>query len=277
MKPPPFDLVRAESVEEALAALAEAGDMANVLAGGQSLGPMLNLRLAMPDVLVDIGGIPGLDRIEWADGAVMLTAGVTQAALLADPALQTHQPLLAAAMPWIGHVQTRARGTVCGSLANADPAAELPVLLAVMGGVAIAQSQRGQRAIPIQKFFRGMFDTALEPDEMLFAVRFDPLAAGAGVAFREVAERHGDFAILAAAAVADGESVRLGLGGVGDRPIVARWTGLDIPRAPDALADLARRLDPRGDPKADAAYRRRLIRMIGQEVVVQAMERRDAV
>lgn len=277
MKPPAFDLVRAESLEEALATLAEAGDDARILAGGQSLGPMLNMRLAQPEVVVDIGGIPGLSRIEWADGALMLTAGVTQAAVLADPHLAERQPLLAEAMPWIGHVQTRARGTVCGSLANADPAAELPLLLAMMGGAAIMRSAKGQRGVPARGFFQGMFETALQPDEMLYAVRFDPLPDGAGVAFREVAERHGDFAILAAAAIADKEVVRLGLGGVADRPVVAQFKGMTPKKAPDALAELSRRLDPRGDPKASAEYRRRLIRTVGLEVVLKAMERRDAV
>ncbi len=200
MKPAAFDYVRAESVAEALAALAEAGDDGRVLAGGQSLGPMLNLRLARPEVVVDIGQTPGLGRIEWDGGAVMLTAGVTQARLLADPRLAARQPLLAEAMPWIGHVQTRARGTVCGSLAHADPAAELPLLFRTIGGAAVARSAAGQRMISAEDFFEGVFETALAPDELLYAVRFDAPPAGAGVAFREGAERHGDFAIVAAAA-----------------------------------------------------------------------------
>lgn len=277
MKPPAFDYVRADSVEEALAALAEAGGEARVLAGGQSLGPMLNLRLAMPEVVVDIGHIPNLAGVSWEGAAVSVGAGTSQAALLADPALAERQPLLAAAMPWIGHVQTRARGTVCGSLAHADPAAELPLLFAVLGGMATIRSTAGQRDVPADAFFAGMFETALAADEMLVSVRFDAPRPSAGVAFREVAERHGDFAVVAAAAVADGAGVTLGLGGVSDRPVVTRWPGLaagDAQAAVDALAD---GLDPQSDPRADADYRRWLVRGVGLETVRQAMERRDAV
>ena len=277
MKPAAFDYVRAETLEEALAALDAAGEEARPIAGGQSLGPMLNLRLAQPDVLVDIGPAPGLDAIEWSDGAVTVGANVRQAALLADAGLPERQPLLALAMPWIGHVQTRARGTVCGSLAHADPAAELPLLFATLGGVAIARSTKGAREIPADGFFAGMFETALAPEELLAAVRFDAPAPGAGAAFREVAERHGDFAIVAAAAVADSDGVTLGLGGVDDMPVVTRWSGLAADDLEGAVMALADSLDPRGDPRADGAYRRRLVRTVGLETARRAMERRHAV
>ncbi len=277
MKPAAFDYVRAESVGEALAALADAGGEARVLAGGQSLGPMLNLRLAQPEVLVDIGFVPDFARIDWDGAGVMVTAGVTQAALLAHGRLAAKQPLLAEAMPWIGHVQTRARGTVCGSLAHADPAAELPMLFCILNGTATIRSVNGQRDVPAADFFAGMFETALAPDEMLCAARFAAPPSGAGFAFREVAERHGDFAILAAAAIADRDGVTLGLGGVADTPVIARWAGLDVKGAPDAAAELAARLDPQGDPRADAAYRRRLIRTVGLETILTALERRHAV
>ena len=277
MKPPAFDYVRADSVEEALAALAAADGEARVLAGGQSLGPMLNLRLAMPEVVVDIGHIPDFAGVSWEGAAVSVRAGTSQAALLADPALADRQPLLAAAMPWIGHVQTRARGTVCGSLAHADPAAELPLLFAVLGGMATIRSAAGARDVPADAFFAGMFETALAADEMLVSVRFDAPRPSAGVAFREVAERHGDFAIVAAAAVADGAGVTLGLGGVSDRPVVMRWPGLAVGDAQAAVDALADGLDPLSDPRADADYRRWLVRGVGLETVRQAMERRDAV
>lgn len=277
MKPAAFDYVRAESLNEALDALSQYGDDARVIAGGQSLGPMLNMRLATPAVLIDIMGLAELDRIEFSDDGAMAAAGATQARFMSRLELRRAQPLLHEAMPWIGHVQTRSRGTVCGSLANADPAAELPLLLAVVGGAAIAQSSQGQRAIPAADFFMGMFETALQPDELMLAVKFDAPSPGAGVAFREVAERHGDFAIVAAAAVADADGVTLGFGGLDDRPHVTRLDGLAKTDAKQAVNDLAARLDPQSDPKADAAYRRRLARELGLEVVFKAMERRHAV
>lgn len=277
MKPAAFDYVRAESVEEALDALAEAGEDGRVIAGGQSLGPMLNLRLATPGVLIDVSRTPGLDRIEWSDDGLMLAAGATQARCLAEAELKRRQPLLAEAMPWIGHVQTRARGTVCGSLAHADPAAELPLLLAVMGGVVIAQSKRGQRGVKPDAFFAGMFETALAPDELLLAVRFDAPPPGAGTAFLEIAERHGDFALVAVAALADGAGVTLGVGGVEDKPVVKRWDGLDMAGAADAIAAFAETLDARDDPRADGGYRKRLVRKLGARAIDAAMERRHAV
>ena len=277
MKPAAFDYVRAESLEEALETMAEHGEDARVLAGGQSLGPMLNLRLAQPAVIVDIGRVPGLRQIEVDDSGVMTAANVTQAKLLHDQRLRAKQPLLAEAMPWIGHVQTRARGTVCGSLAHADPAAELPLLFSTMGGVAIARSKRGQRAIRSEAFYTGMFETALEPDEILIAVRFNAPTPGVGLAFEEVAERHGDFAIVAAAALADDEGVALGLGGVADTPLVFRWDDLDPSLIDQAAAELAASLEPRSDPRADSAYRRRLIAKLGARVMRKAAERRHAV
>lgn len=273
MKPAPFDYVRAESLDEALAALADADGEGRVLAGGQSLGPMLNLRLALPEVLVDIARLDSLRRLEWDGDAVAIGAAVPQARLLADAGLSARQPLLAEAMPWIGHVQTRARGTVCGSLAHADPAAELPLLFAVMGGGAVVRSAAGAREVPAADFAVGMFETALAPDELLAEVRFDAPPPGAGVAFREVAERHGDFAIVAAAAVADPTGVVFGVGGVAETPIVRRWNGLDAAGAADAVNGLERELDPPSDPRADAAYRRRLVRTVGRAVVETALER----
>jgi 2-furoyl-CoA dehydrogenase FAD binding subunit len=277
MKPAAFNYIRAETLDEALDALAEYGEDARVIAGGQSLGPMLNMRLAAPDVLVDIMGLKDLDRIEFADDGAMAAACVTQARFMGRLELRRAQPLLHEAMPWIGHVQTRSRGTICGSLANADPAAELPLLLATVGGAVIAQSKRGQRAIAAADFFQGMFETALGDDELLLAAKFAAPKPSSGVAFREMAERHGDFAIVAAAAVADADGVTLGLGGIDAQPVVTRFDGLLARDAKAALTDHAKTLDPQSDPKADAAYRRRLARELGLETVLKAMERRHAV
>jgi 2-furoyl-CoA dehydrogenase FAD binding subunit len=277
MKPAAFSYIRAESLGEALDALAQYGEDARIIAGGQSLGPMLNMRLAAPEVLIDIMGLKDLDRIEFTDDGAMAAACVTQARFMGRLELPRAQPLLREAMPWIGHVQTRSRGTICGSLANADPAAELPLLLTTIGGVVIAQSKRGQRGIPAAEFFNGMFETALAPDEILLAVKFDAPKPGSGVAFMEMAERHGDFAIVAVAAVADQDGVTLGLGGIGAKPVVKRFDGLAERDVKAVLVGLATSLDPQSDPKADAAYRRRLARELGLQTVLKAMERRYAV
>lgn len=277
MKPAAFSYIRAESIAEALDALEQYGEDTRIIAGGQSLGPMLNMRLAAPEVLIDIMGLKDLDRIEFTDDGAMVAACVTQARFMGRLELPGAQPLLHEAMPWIGHVQTRSRGTICGSLANADPAAELPLLLSTIGGVVIAQSKRGQRGIPAGDFFNGMFETALAPDEMLLAVKFDAPKPGSGVAFTEMAERHGDFAIVAVAAIADQDGVTLGLGGIGPKPIVKRFDGLAERDVKAVISGLAKSLDPQSDPKADAAYRRRLARELGLQTVLKAMERRHVV
>src|SRR6202023_1440241 len=243
MKPRPFDYVRPDTVEEVLALLAEYGDDARILAGGQSLVPMLNLRLIDAKVLIDVSRIAELDAIRNFSEAgevddamqeplpatargglqvienprphekVEIGAAVTQNQLMAWPQLTQKLPLLAAALPFVGHFQTRNKGTVCGSIAHADPSSEIPLALAVLGGEVVLRSQRrGERVLGANEFQKDMLTTAREPDELIVAVRF-PVTAGQGAAFREVARRHGDFAILAIAAGAHNRgAVPLGVG-----------------------------------------------------------------
>ena len=226
MKPRPFDYVRPDTVEEAVAILAEHGDDARILAGGQTLLAMLNLRVVEPVILVDITRIPELDVIREIDthgqgGKIEVGAAVTQNRLMAWPALARKLPLLAAALPFVGHFQTRNKGTVCGSIAHADPTSEIPLSLAVLGGEVVLRSARGTRVLAADDFQQGMLATAREPDELITAVRF-PVMSG-GVGFREVARRHGDFAIVAVAAVVEGaSSIRVGVAGMADRPAVRR-------------------------------------------------------
>src|ERR1700689_4011854 len=197
MKPRPFDYVRPDTVEEVLALLAEYGDDARILAGGQSRVRMLNLRLIEPAVLIDISRIAELDTIREADGKIEIGAAVTQNKLLAWPHLADKLSLLAAALPFVGHFQTRNKGTVCGSVAHADPSSELPLALAVLGGEVVLRSKkRGERVLAANEFQMDMLTTAREADELIVAVRF-PMIKGKGAGFREVARRHGDFAIVA--------------------------------------------------------------------------------
>ena len=270
MKPAQFDYVRAESVEEALDILHQEGPDARVLAGGQTLLPMLNMRLARPRVVVDIMRLPGLNRIENIGGMIHVGAGVRQSELERQAGLISRQPLLAAALPWIGHAQTRSRGTVCGSVAHADPSAELPLVLVALGGDIEMKSRRKSRRVPAEAFFTGMMATDRRDDELIEAVRFPAARAGTGYGFREIGRRHGDFAIVACAAVVDSRTAWLAVGGVADRPLARELPLPDDAALDEALDAFAWDLDARDDLHATAAYRRQLVRRLGRETLEEA-------
>jgi 2-furoyl-CoA dehydrogenase FAD binding subunit len=270
MKPRPFDYMRPDTVDEAVAILAEHGDDARVLAGGQTLLAMLNLRVVEPAVLVDITRIAELDVIREVDGKIEVGAAVTQNRLMAWPELAQKLPLLAAALPFVGHFQTRNKGTVCGSIAHADPASELPLSLAVLEGEVVLHSRRGARVLAADQFQQGMLTTAREPDELITGVRF-PIVGG-GVAFREVARRHGDFAIVGVAVVAESaSSVRVGVAGMAERPSVSRIKPDGASGIRDAIERLAWELEGYEDIHASARMRRDLLRRIGPVVVEEAI------
>jgi 2-furoyl-CoA dehydrogenase FAD binding subunit len=270
MKPRPFDYARPDTVEEAVAILAEHGDDARVLAGGQTLLAMLNLRVVEPAVLVDITRIAELDVIREVDGKIEVGAAVTQNRLMAWLELPQKLPLLAAALPFVGHFQTRNKGTVCGSIAHADPASELPLSLAVLEGEVVLHSRRGARVLAADQFQQGMLTTAREPDELITGVRF-PIVGG-GVAFREVARRHGDFAIVGVAVVAESaSSVRVGVAGMAERPSVSRIKPDGASSIRDAIERLAWELEGYEDIHASARMRRDLLRRIGPVVVEEAI------
>jgi 2-furoyl-CoA dehydrogenase FAD binding subunit len=271
MKPRPFDYVRPDTVDEAVTVLAEHGDDARVLAGGQSLLAMLNLRLADPAILIDITRIAALDDIRDLGGKIEVGAAVTQNRLLAWPGLAKKLPLLAATLPFVGHFQTRNKGTVCGSVAHADPSSEIPLSLAVLEGEVVLRSQRGERVLAAKDFQQDMLTTAREPDELITAVRF-PVAAKSGVAFREVARRHGDFAIIAVAAVVeDKDAIRLGVGGMSGRPVVRKIPAGGGSATKDAVHHLASELEGYEDLHASAAMRRDLLRRLGPVVIDEAI------
>lgn len=266
MKPAPFDYVRAGSLSEAHEVLAAEGSDAAVIAGGQSLVPLLSMRMARPGVVVDIMHVAELAGIRIEDNAVRVGATVRQAELLAWPDLAKHQPLLSDALPWIGHWQTRARGTVCGSVALADPSAELPLCLLALGGEVVLSSKGARRSVRAKDFFQGIMSTARNDDELIESVSFPCRGEGEGFAFREFARRHGDFAIVACAAVVSAKSVRLAVGGVADRPVVC-----DLGEASDdAIAAFSAELDARDDLHATADYRRMLVRELGRATIAEA-------
>jgi 2-furoyl-CoA dehydrogenase FAD binding subunit len=270
MKPASFDYVRAESLAEALQVLADEGADARVIAGGQSLMPMLAMRLAKPAVLVDVMRLKSLAAPAAEANAIVVPAAVRQAALLAWPPLRAEQPLLAAALPWVGHYQTRARGTICGSAAHADPSAEIPLCLVATEGEIRLRSRKRVRRVPAEAFFAGMMMTERQDDELVEAVVFPKARAGTGYAFAEVGRRHGDFAIVACAAVVDAQRMRLAVGGVADRPTARDWPPLGGSALDDALNDFAWSLDARDDVHATAQYRREVVRRLGRKVLEEA-------
>jgi len=271
VKPPAFDYVRAETRDEVLDVLHREGPSARVLAGGQSLLPMLNMRLARPSVLVDIMGVAEWNRVVDEGASLRIGAAVRQAALERRADLVRRQPLLAAALRWVGHMQTRSRGTICGSVAHADPSAEIPLVLVALGGEIRLRSRRRTRRIAAAEFFTGMMTTVRGDDEMIEAVSVPAARAGAGYAFREVARRHGDFAIVGCAAVADRSGVRLAVGGVADRPVARDLQTADSTDLDQALDRFAWDLDARDDLHATARYRRELVRRLGRTTIDEAM------
>ncbi|HZP29457.1 MAG TPA: xanthine dehydrogenase family protein subunit M [Acidimicrobiia bacterium] len=284
MKPPPFDYDAPDTVEEALHLLAEHGDDAKVLAGGQSLIPLMALRLARPARLVDVGRIAALQAIR-ADGGLAIGAGVSQRTAERSPEIARHCPPVTQALPLVAHVPIRTRGTIGGSLAHADPAAELPAVALLVEADVVARSRsRGERVIAARDFFRGFFETALEPDELLVDVRIPPWPDRTGSAFEELARRHGDFALVGAGAVvglADDGTVRdarLAFTGVAPTPIrVGGAESLLVGNEPtaDAIAaavEAARaELEPGDDVHATGAYRRHVAGVLAGRVLHDAV------
>ena len=272
MKPPRFDYVAPGSVEEVVEVLRDAPEESTLLAGGQSLVPLLNMRMAQPRVIVDLNRASGLDALERTpEGRVRLGAMVRQRRLETDPVVRDELPLIAEAARHIAHVPIRTRGTVGGSLAHADPAAELPATVAALGGRLLLRGPNGAREIPATEFFVGALTTAIEPGELLEAIEIEPPPAGAGWGFGEVARTHGAFALAGAAAVlhvgAPGEIdfARLALLGVGSVPFVPGWLeemavgeAAEEPLFARIGARVAEEIAPLDDIHASADYRRRV-------------------
>jgi 2-furoyl-CoA dehydrogenase FAD binding subunit len=271
MKPAPFDLLLAESVKDATSALAEHGEAARIIAGGQSLMAMLNMRLTEPSVLIDISRIGGMDGITVDATGITVGATVRQAELAAHKEAMAALPLLAEALSHVGHLQTRNRGTVCGSLAHADPSAELPLCLVLLGGSVKLASAQGEREVAAEDFLLGTLSTARRPDEMIVSARFPVPPAGAKTGFVEVSRRHGDFAIVALACIAKGSSVRLAVGGVADAPVAVDLENVTPDTLPAELNALAWRLGGYDDIHATARYRRELIRRLGRNLILEAI------
>jgi 2-furoyl-CoA dehydrogenase FAD binding subunit len=298
VKAAPFDYIRPATVADAIAALAGAGDEGKVLAGGQSLVPVLAMRLGRPAVLVDINAVSGLDELSLTGDALYLGATVSQRQVEQHPAAAA-VPLLTRALPWVGHRELRGRGTVCGSLAHADPAAELPAVAACLNADLDIEGPSGRRTVTAREFFTGPMTTVLQPDELLLGVRFPLAGPGEGFAFAEQARRHGDFALTGVAIRVrrspSGEilDATLAAFGVSGRPVVRDVAAVlasclavpgAIPGQPPQ-ADMVRALTPAmsaladelvdipGDMHASNAYRRRMLAALAAREVAAAYTR----
>jgi 2-furoyl-CoA dehydrogenase FAD binding subunit len=275
MKPQAFDYARPDSAEEAVALLADAGEDGRILAGGQSLMAVLNLRLAQPSVLIDISRVPDLNYVKNDGKQLAIGAAATQASVEWRPGLASEVPLLAQAFPHISHFQVRNRGTVCGSIAHADPSAELPLSLLALEGQVVLRSRRGRRTVAAEDFFQGMLMTARAADELVEEVRYPLAQAGAHYAFEEFSGRHGDFAICAVAAVVTAVGIRLAVGGVSDRPRVKTWGRLQGAELDGAINDFAWELGAKDDHHASAKFRRQLVRHLGRTAIDKASTRQS--
>ncbi|HLM67394.1 MAG TPA: xanthine dehydrogenase family protein subunit M [Longimicrobium sp.] len=287
MKPAAFEYHRPDDTDQALALLAEHGYEAKLLAGGQSLVPAMNFRLAQPAVLIDLNRIRTLDYVAQADSVLRIGAMTRQAAVERDPLAAAHAPLLVEALPFVAHAQIRNRGTVGGSIAHADPAGELGAVMLALGATVHLRGPNGMRTVPAAEFYTGLFGTALEADEMLTEVEIPSAAPGTGWAFEEISRRHGDYALAGLAAAVDVDedgrctAARIALLGVGDAPLLAREAAaalagqLPTDEAIRAAADVAsqRDVDPPGDIHASPAYRRALTEVLVRRVLPRAFAR----
>jgi aerobic carbon-monoxide dehydrogenase medium subunit len=287
MKPPRFEYFRPDTLDETIGLLSQYAGEAKVLAGGQSLIPLLNMRLARPAALVDINRVVGLQALDPVDGGLRIGATVRQRALQREPLIIARLPVLAEAATYIGHQQIRSRGTICGSLAHADPAAELPALALALQAELVATGPRGARTIPADQFYQGYLTTALEPSEVLTEVRFQAPPASMAWAFMEVSRRHGDFALvgIVAGLSVDRErdavsDARLAYFGVGPTPIRASQAERQLlGQSPGAEAFAAageaasQATDPADDVHATAEYRRSVTAALTRRALRQAWQR----
>jgi carbon-monoxide dehydrogenase medium subunit len=287
MKPSPFAYAAPRTVEEVLALLADAPDDTSLLAGGQSLVPLMNMRLARPTKVVDLNRVEGLGVIDAANGTVRIGTMVRQRTLETDPMIRERLPLVAEAVGHAGHLAIRTRGTIGGSLAHADPAAELPAtMVALEGRMVLANARGGERVVPAAEFFLGPLTTAIEPGDVLVAVQVDAPAPGTGWAFLEMARVHGAFALAGVAALlrSDGggriEAVRLAYCGVGGAPYAPPWLDeMVLGEEPGetvfaAVGDrVAESIDPPADNHAGSEYRRRVAGVLTRRALALAARR----
>ena len=286
MKPAPFQYFAPTTIEETLALLAEHGDQAKILAGGQSLVPTMNFRLATPTILIDINRVAELSYLDSRNGNLAIGAMTRQRTLERDAQIARCAPLIAETMPFVAHPQIRNRGTLGGSLAHADPAAELPAVMIATNAKIKVKNKKQERWVDAENFFTGLFSTTLQPDELLVEILLPPMSPRTGWAFQEVARRHGDFALagVACAVTLNARDVctqaRIVLLGVSAEPVDARDAAKQlIGVEPNANAiraaseAVALAIDPSSDIHASADFRRQLAKTLTQRALQHAVVR----
>ncbi|MBI2958706.1 MAG: xanthine dehydrogenase family protein subunit M [Betaproteobacteria bacterium] len=284
MKPPKFAYHAPAALEEAIQLLERYQGNARVLAGGQSLVPLLNFRLLAPEALVDLRKVPGLADIRVSQDRIHIGAMTRQRAAEVSPAVRQHLPIMKEALGWVGHLPTRTRGTIGGSIAHADPSAELPMVLLALDGEVFVRGPSGARTIAADDLFDSVFTTTLAPGEIIAEVRIPPMDAHAGFAVEEYARRKGDFAIVAIAAIVEGNAerctrARLVAAGAGGRPVRLRaceemlqQRGLDAQTVEAASRKAAESVTPTADPVASADFRRHLTGVLAKRALGRAIK-----
>ena len=285
MKPPPFEYLRPIDLEGVLAALAQDSEASKILAGGQSLIPMMNLRMVAPKRLVDINRVPGLNHIRIDRDQLVIGALVRHTDVMASPIVGQYAPLLMAAYGHVAHRPIRNRGTIGGNLAHADPASELPAVMLALDAEIVLHSRAGERRVSADRFFLGIFETAARADELLTEIRIPPTSGRRRWGFEEMSQRQGDFALVAAAATFDIDGGRcvhthLGYAGVADHAVrVAAAEAALNGESPneaafqEVAAKAAAAVDPPADVHADSAYRRDLVRTLTRRALSAAARR----
>jgi CO/xanthine dehydrogenase FAD-binding subunit len=282
MKPPKFSYAAPETLEECLSLLTQYGDEAKILAGGQSLMPLLNLRMVRPQVIVDIGRVRGLGTWKKDGRSVSIGALVRQRVIEIDKPLTEAIPMLAEVIPLIGHPATRSRGTIVGSMCHADPAAELPLCAVLLGADFLLRSSTGSRVVKANDFFEDALSTATRSDEIVEAIRLPVATTGSAYAFEELTRRHGDFALVsvgAAVETRDGrKDVRVALGGVSERPVCFSYNGnvtdlADQTKIAEFGHHVARQIEPNSDLHATADFRRSVAATLIERTLLAAFAR----
>lgn len=271
MKPPDFLYHRPTTRAEAAGLLAELGDEAKILAGGQSLIPMLNMRLTAPRHLIDINRVRDFPELELMNGDLLVGAGVRQREVETSPLTEAACPIVKDALAHVGHRAIRDRGTVVGSIVHADPAAELPAVLMILGGIIVIDGPSGSREVAAADFFQGIFETAVRDDELVSAVRFPRLGRDKGCAFLEIGRRRGDFALAGVAAVVGVDSAQVVVFGVEGRPQL--FDAVDAIYGDTSVDSLLDDLSPLSDIHASADYRRHLASVLARRALKAASHR----
>lgn len=269
MKPAPFRYHRPQSLADAIALLSQYSD-SKLIAGGQSLGPMMNMRLVQPADLIDLNAVAGLDFITEKENFLEIGALARHHQVASSPVIKKHCPLLAEAAGTIGHYAIRSRGTLGGSLAHADPAAQLPLVAATLGAEIVVNGKRGERRIAAKDFFVSMMTTALEPGEIVVSARFPKAAAGDRHAYLQFSRRTGDFAIAAVACTLQKRELKIGVGGAEDKPLV--FEDFTSKENPEAIARKVREaVDPAESPRVPAVFRKELVEVLVKRAVAKCL------